>query len=49
MYDGVECSHVVQEKGPVVGSGDHTMQLQVIQTPINFFTSYVLLDCPQGF
>jgi len=39
MYDGVEWGHVAQEKGPVVGSCDHTMTLQVTQMPRNFLTS----------
>ena len=38
MYDAVEWSHVVQEKGPVVGSCDHTTQLQLTQMPRNFVT-----------
>jgi len=33
MYDGVEWCQVAQEKGPVVGSCDHTMTLRVTQTP----------------
>ena len=39
MYDAVERGHVAQEKGPVVGSCDHTMTLQVTQMPRNFLTS----------
>jgi hypothetical protein len=39
MYDGVEWSHVAQGKGPVVGSCDQTMKLQVTQTQGNFLIS----------